>query len=215
MVPGYSDGMKLLCAALLILAFPAGAAEPAGCGTLCGNWRLDTTASTAVAPAVDGALRTYSEPRAKRAQRTQRYDDGSPQSTAEQIDDAMERSLGPIFDRPDRADLRTELMSLLSPPVLLNLDARGTDLLIQGDNQLARKLSAGTPRTRVNANGTATILATWKKSDRLTITERYDRKRRYYETYALQPADGSLLVTREVQRPGLKTLRIQAVYRRA
>ena len=107
------------------------------------------------------------------------------------------------------------LMALLEPPSRLNLNARGGDVLIQGDDQPARKLTAGTPRSRVNTNGTSTILATWKNSSRLTITERYDRKRQYYEIYTLQPADGSLLVTREVQRPGLKPLRLQAVYRRS
>jgi hypothetical protein len=205
--------MKRLLAALLIVALPAGAAQPDGCGTLCGSWKLDTASSAAVAPAVDAALRSYSDPRGRRVPRSQRSRDGNPESTIDQIDAAMEHSIGPIMDRPVRADLRAELMSLLSPPTQLNVDSRGSDLLIKADSQTARKLSPGTPKSRVNAEGTARILATWK-SQRLTISERYDRKRRYNETYAFQAADGTLIVTREVQRPGMKTLRLQAVYRR-
>jgi hypothetical protein len=207
--------MKRLLAALLIVTLPAGAASTPGCGKLCGNWQLDSVASAAVAPAVDAALKSYSDPRARRLPRSQRSREGLPEDTIDQIDAAMERSLGPILDRPVRADLRSELVSLLEPPAKLLLDARGTDLVIQEDSQLARRLTPGTPRARVTTDGTATILATWKKSDRLTISERYDRKRRYYEIYTLQAADGSLLVTREVQRPGLKPLRLQAVYRRS
>lgn len=199
---------------MLLVALPAGAAPPPGCGKLCGNWQLDSLATTAVAPAVDAALKSYKDPRARRQPRSQRSREGLPEDTIDQIDNAMERSLGPILDRPVRDDLRSELLSLLEPPARLMLDARGTDLVIQEDSQLARRLTPGTPRARVTIDGTSTILASWKKTDRLTISERYDRKRRYYEIYALQAADGTLLVTREVQRPGLKPLRIQAVYRR-
>ena len=206
--------MKPLLAALLIVALPAGAASPSGCGTLCGSWRLDTTVTAAVAPVVDAALVSYSDPRGRRPVRSQRSRDGNLESATEQMDTAMQNSLGPIMDRPVRAELRSELMSLLTPPAQLNVEARGVDILIKGDGQLARKLSPGTPKSRVNAEGTATILATWK-SDRLAITERYDRRRRYNETYALQAADGSLLVTREVERPGMKPLRVQAVYHRS
>jgi hypothetical protein len=206
--------MKPLLAVLMLVAFPAVAVQPATCGSLCGNWRLDTTISAAVAPAVDAALRSYSDPRVRRPARSQRSREGHLETTVEQIDAALENSLGPMIDRPVRADLRAELMSLLTPPAQLSMEARAADILIKGDGQLTRKLSPGTEKTRVNAEGSATILATWK-SNRLTITERYDRKRRYNETYVLQSADDSLLVTREVQRPGMKPLRIQAVYRRA
>jgi hypothetical protein len=206
--------MKQLLAVLMFVAFPAVAAQPAGCGSLCGNWRLDTTISAAVAPAVDAALRSYSDPRIRRPTRSQRSREGNLETTVEQIDAAMENSLGPMIDRPIRADLRAELMSLLTPPAQLSLESRGAEISIKGDGQLTRKISPGTEKTRVNAEGSATILATWKSS-RLTITERYDRKRRYNETYVLQAADGTLVVTREVQRPGMKSLRIQAVYRRA
>ena len=58
----------------------------------------------------------------------------------------MERSLGPILDRPVRDDLRSELLSLLEPPARLSLDARGTDLVIQDDEQLARRLTPERPR---------------------------------------------------------------------
>ncbi len=207
--------MRVLAPVLLLLTLPAWAATPAtGCGNLCGRWQLDTTLSVAAAPVVDAALSSYSDPRARRVPRAVRGREGPQiETTADKIQDAEERSLGPIHDRPLRGELRTELMSLLDAPAQLNLDARGSDILIQGDNQATRRLSPGTPKARVNAIGLAKIKTTWK-SDRLTITESYDKKRKYSETYAIQGADGTLLVIREVQRPGLKALKIQSVYRR-
>lgn len=206
--------MKLLLAVLLIATIPAGAAQQSGCGLLCGKWELDPSASSAVEATVETALSTYSDPRVRKTPRSLRSRAGLPEDTVDQISKEMEHSLGPIKDRPERADMRSELMSLLTPPALLNLDARGAEILIQGDSQIARRLSPGSPRTRVSTIGTSTILAKWR-SGRLTISERHDRRRQYNETYTLRPADGALLVTREVQRPGLKTLRLQAVYRRA
>ncbi|MEO6078486.1 MAG: hypothetical protein ABIQ86_01725 [Steroidobacteraceae bacterium] len=197
--------MKLL-AALLVVALPAAAVSPSGCASLCGNWQLDTSQSAAVVPAVDAALQSYRDPRAK-------YRRGSRNDTLDRMNAELEHSLGPMQDRPQRNELRAELLTLLGAPVQLKLDARGSDIVIQGDNQIARRISAGTPKARVDANGTAKINAAWN-SDRLTVTERYDRKRRYTETYALQSGRATLLVTREVQRPGMKALRIQSVYRR-
>jgi antitoxin (DNA-binding transcriptional repressor) of toxin-antitoxin stability system len=204
--------MKRLLAALLI-TLPAWAAAPTGCGSLCGNWQLDTSLSAAVAPAVETALSAYSEPRGRKPPRSARNREGFPETTVDQIDSAMEHSLGPVFDRPGRAELRTELMAALTPPTRLNLDARGKDILIQGDGDPVRRLTPGTPKARVNANGTAEIMTNWK-SERLTIAERYDKKNQYAESYALQTT-GTLLVTREIKRPGLKPLKLQAIYRRS
>lgn len=197
---------RLLAALLLAIASPAAMAEVSGCASLCGRWQLDAAQSTAVAPAVDAALDSYTDPRAKHLRK------GKANDPVDQIRVDMERSLGPIHDRPQRDDLRSELLTLLGAPPQLNLDARGSDIVIQG-GELTRRLSPGTPRARVDAIGTAKISASWK-SGRLTVTERYDRKRIYSETYA-QRDDGALLVTREVKRPGLKQLRIVSVYRRS
>jgi hypothetical protein len=199
--------------AVLAITLPAWAAEPAGCGSLCGSWQLDTALTTAVAPAVETALEGYSEPRGRKPPRSARSREGFPETAVDQIDSAMEHSLGPVFDRPGRAELRTELMSALTPPTRLNLDARGKDILIRSDGDPVRRLTPGTPKARVNANGTAEILTNWK-SERLTISERFDRKHQYAESYALQAA-GTLLVTREIKRPGLKALKLQAIYRRS
>jgi hypothetical protein len=207
--------MRIVASALLLLALPAWTATPAtGCGNLCGRWQLDTTLSVPAAPAIDAALSTYKDPRARRVPRAVRGREGPQiETNADRIQDTDEWSLGPIHDRPQRGELRTELISLLNVPAQLSLDAKGTDILIQGDSQAARRLSPGTPKARVNSIGLAKINASWK-SNRLTITERYDKKRTYSETYVLQGTDGTLIVTREVQRPGLKALKIQSVYRR-
>lgn len=210
--PGYIGPMKRLLAALVVLALPAWASAPTGCARLCGQWLLDAAQSAAVEPAVDAALKSYEDPRPRRGPRI--HSDGTVSGdTRDQLEADMERSIGPIHNRPFRDELRDELLAVLATPSRLNLDARGGEILIAGENQPARRLSPGTPKARVNAQGLAKINATLK-ADRLTITEQYDRKRRYTETYLLQDG-GTLLVTREVQRPGMKALRIQSVYRRS
>jgi hypothetical protein len=201
--------MKRLLAALLVTALPAWSASSApGCGNLCGRWQLEAPRSDAAAPALDAALAKYSEPRDKRSRSRPQQD------AASQIEAEMEHSLGPIHDRLGRTDLRAELLTLLTAPQLLVVDSRGTDIVIRGDGNPERKFSPGVPRARVDAVGTAKINSSLK-ADRLLVTEVYDRKRKYSETYVLQRADGTLLVTREVQRPGMKPLRIRTVYRRA
>ncbi len=201
--------MKRLLATLLVMALPAWSATPAtGCGDLCGRWQLEPPSSDAVMPALDAALAKYSEPRDRRYRKRPDTD------AASEIKDEMERSLGPIHDRPGRTDLRAELLALLTAPQLLVVDSKGSDIILRGDSNPERKLSPGVPRARVDAIGTAKISSSLSAS-RLQVTETYDRKHKYSETYLLQRADGSLLVTREVQRPGIKPLRLRSVYRRA
>jgi hypothetical protein len=205
---GYSCGMKRLLAALLVTALPAWGAAPTGCATLCGSWQLDTTLSAAVEPVLDAALAEYKQPREKRIP-TAKADD-----MVGQIEEEMERSLGPIRNRPGRDVLRDELLQRLTVPRQLNLDGRGEGLAIQGDGTLSRRIAPGTPHSRVDSNGTAKIHSSWK-SGALVISEKYSRRNSYTETYALQRSDATLLVTREVRRPGMKILRIRSVYRRA
>jgi hypothetical protein len=201
--------MKRLLAALLVTALPAWSATTTqGCGSLCGRWQIDQSHSDAPFAAVESALAKYSEPRDKRARMRVEND------AVSQIEAEMEHSIGPIHDRLGRNDLRVELLTLLTAPQLLVVDSKGTDILIRGDGNPERRFSPGVPRARVDSVGTAKINSSWK-SERLLLTEVYDRKRKYSESYVLQRADGTLLVTREVQRPGMKPLRIRTVYRRA
>ena len=200
--------MRILAAAFLALTLPAWAATPApSCGNLCGSWELDAGRSESATTTLDTALLEYSEPRARRSR------DASPSDTVGQIEADMERSLGPIHDRLGRAELRAELLPMLTAPQRLVLDGAGRDILIRGDNLPVRRLSPGVPHSRVDVAGTARIRCGWDAGN-LKVSERYDSKRTFSETYLLQRADGSLLVMREVKRPGLKLLRLRAVYRR-
>jgi hypothetical protein len=198
----------LLTLSLLITPVAVMAAAPtSGCARLCGQWVLDAAHSDAPEAVLDTALATYKEPRARRERGP--AGDGP---VGDVIAD-MERSIGPIFDRPRRADLRSELLTVVTAPATLEFDRRGAEILIRAPARGERRLSVGTPHARVDAIGTARISSSWK-SGALVVRERYDRKRGYAETYTLQ-RDGSLLVTREVERPGLKTLRLRALYQRA
>jgi hypothetical protein len=199
--------MKRLLAALLLATLPAWGATPSGCATLCGSWQLDTVLSAAVEPVVDAALAEYRPPRAKR------IPNASQDDMIGRIEEEMERSLGPIHNRPGRADLRGELLQRLEVPQKLSLEGRGDGLSIQGDGTLSRRITPGTPHARVDSNGTAKIRSSWK-SAALVITEKYGRSNSYTETYAVQRSDDTLLVTREVRRPGMKILKIRSVYRR-
>jgi hypothetical protein len=200
--------MRIAAAAFLLLSLSAWSAAPApACAALCGQWQLDASRSDAIAPALDAALAGYKDPRPRR-------DKDRGNDTIGEIEAEAERSLGPIHDRLGRDDLRAELQHLLAAPQMLRLDARHSEILILGDSNPERRLTPGEPHARVDAIGTATIKVGWK-SGQLQVTEVYDRKRAYSETYALQRADGSLLVTREVRRPGMKAVRLRSVYRRS
>lgn len=199
--------MRMLLA-LLLLAVPALAAEPRGCGPLCGDWVLDAGASDPAEAALDAALAQYKEPRARRPSRVFSDDPGA-QMAAE-----MEQSLGPIRDRPQGADLRGELLPLVVPPRTLRIAAQGSDVVLRGDAPGERRLRPGEPHSRVDAQGTARIECQWQ-SGVLRISERYERRRRSEESYQLRQKDGVLVVTRELRRPGLPALRVRAVYHRA
>lgn len=113
---------------------------------------------------------------------------------------------------PRREQLREELAPWMIPAEKLVLDQEGKDILIRAEGRPVRRFEARKSHVRVDAQGTARIRTDWK-SDALVITESYDRARNHSQTYDLQK-DGTLRVTLEVERPGLKRLRIRTVYRR-
>ncbi len=199
--------MRALVAVLLLASAPAWPAQvPAGCGTLCGSWQLDAAHSDPAEATLDQALAGYRDPRPKR---TRHGGSGDPLAD---IEAGAIDALGPIHDRPGRDMLRDDLLPLVRAPQALTLAADGKAILIRTGERSQRKLSPGEPHSRVDAEGTAKIRCTWQ-SGRLVVSEVYDRKRRYTETFELQRADGSLVVTREIERPGLKALRVRFVYR--
>jgi hypothetical protein len=124
----------------------------------------------------------------------------------------MERSIGPILDRPHGTDLRAELLPQVTPPPALSFSEDGNEILV-GAAGYTRRFTVGRPHARVDAAGTARIHVSWK-SGNLVISESYGHGRGSTETYALRRSDGALLVTREVRRPGLKALRLRAIYHR-
>jgi hypothetical protein len=92
------------------------------------------------------------------------------------------------------------------------LGEQGKQVLIRWGDNPERHLFPGEPHSRVDAQGTAKIRSEWKK-DSLTINESYGSKREQTETYALLP-DGTLQLTRVVERPEAKTMRLRSIYRR-
>lgn len=192
---------------MLLASAAAWSSQPVGCGTLCGSWQLDASRSDAAESTLDQALAGYRDPKPKRIRRG-----GSGGDPLADIEAGAIDALGPIHDRPERDLLRSDLLPLVRAPQALTLGAQGKDILIRSGERTQRKLSPGEPHSRVDAEGTAKIRCTWQ-AGRLVVSEIYDRKRRYVETFELQRADGSLVVTREIERPGLKVLRVRFVYR--
>jgi hypothetical protein len=111
------------------------------------------------------------------------------------------------------SELRQDLRALLLPPPSLTLAEQGGEIVIRVPAQPDRRFAADRPQSRTDAAGTAEIRATWRGDDSLQISESYDRRRKHTENYALQ-RDGTLVITREVERPGVKRLRARSVYRR-
>lgn len=124
------------------------------------------------------------------------------------VDTALEK-----FRQPDiKPQVRAQLLALMSPPTSLVLGEQGKQVLIRWGDSPDRRVFPGEPHSRVDAQGTAKVRGNWKK-DALVVNESYGSKREQTETYALLP-DGTLQLTRVVQRPEAKSMRLRSIYRR-
>jgi hypothetical protein len=179
-----------------------------GCGELCGNWKLDASASDALVPILDAAFQRYKVPRT-RARRSTNSRDIEAMSR-----DALDEALGPRLQRPDGIELRADLTKILTPPPALTFGTKAADILIAAGEHDTRRLTPGEPHARVDTEGTARIRCEWQQGQ-LVITEKYDHSRNSRETYSIQPRDGSLSIVRSIARPGLPVVTVRSVYRRA
>lgn len=198
---------NLLLAVLLTWGLPVAATTLPGCNPLCGRWQLDPAVSDPLEPALDAAFARFKEPRAKHM----------PEGRAGDIDSmsraADEAELGPIYERPLRADLREVLVRTLTPPGTLELSSAASDILVATDGRKPLRLTPGEPHARVDSEGTAKISVEWRK-EQLTVTERYDHRRQYSRNLALRRSDGAMVLTQQISRPGLPTLILHSIYRR-
>ena len=192
---------------LLLAALPVWASDaPSGCARLCGNWTLDATRSESADAAVDAALEKYKEPKAHKQAVMPLNPDQPLSATNTQV------YLGPIAGPPTKAEMRSRLLALLAPPASLTVAANGDEILIRPPGGPERHAFPGEPHSRIDAEGTATIHTQWEK-DTLVIDETY--RHGYWQTDSFAPlADGTLQLTRVVDRPGVSKLRLRAVYRR-
>jgi hypothetical protein len=115
--------------------------------------------------------------------------------------------------QPTGAQLQGELLLLLSPPASITLAESGKEILVRPSTGTERRFTPNRTGERTDALGTAEVRATWRSDDSLLISESYDRRRNQSESFALQ-RDGTLVVTREVERPGIVRLKVRLVYRR-
>jgi hypothetical protein len=142
--------------------------------------------------------------------------DGTQSDSAETaIEAAMQGYDEPDPDdrRPTGAQMRTDLRAVLGPPATLTLAEQGALIVIRAAGQAERRLAVDTTLTRTDEAGTAEVRASWRSDDSLQISDSHDRRRNHTENYALQ-RDGTLVITREVERPGVKRIRTRSVYRR-
>lgn len=200
---------RLLVATAMIVASLGGATVQAAnapvCGALCGKWQLDAARSDDPQAMLDAAMATFKEPRPRRQDRMPRTLEGD-------IGARVDESLGPINTRPFGSEVRRELDRLLKVPGQLVIELQGREFRVGGLTGSPRRMTPGESHARIDAEGTAEIRCNFNEG-RLQVTERYDRRRQYSETYAVQRSDGTLLVTREVRRQGLKPLILKSRYR--
>lgn len=186
--------------ALVLAALPAAAGAPPGCTWLCGTWVLDSALSDPAEPAVDAALKTYRERRPRSSPRHQPVPVAPEETPA--ADSAAESA---------RAALRAQLLAAVEPPASLDFGEQGEVILIRVAGGEQRRAYPGEPHSRVTAQGTTKISTDWKKDTLIVAEDNGGRSRS--ETYALLP-DGTLQLTRVVQRPDLGKLQLRAIYRR-
>jgi hypothetical protein len=125
-----------------------------------------------------------------------------------------ESRLDPALEKQKRAaGQREQLLAALAAPARVTLGEQGKQILLQFPDEPVRRLLVDRKHTRVDSRGTAEISSSWRSDNTLRITEKRGMRNLQAEEYALLP-DGTLAVTREVERPGLKRVRVRSVYRR-
>ena len=195
--------------ALLLAAAPGWAtASGINCTGLCDeSWQLDTAASDDPAKAIETAVLAYKEEKPKRPR-------GHTSDLASMYRAEDEASLGPLFLRPRREELRQELVRRLTIPPQLRLSVVHGDILVDESRGSPRRFTPGEPHARVDAQGTANIRANWS-GNKLVIREDYGRKISNRETYALDSHGLQLIVTRVLERPAMPDITLRSVYRRS
>jgi len=199
---------NLLLAVLLTCCLPAAAAATAqDCNPLCGLWHLEPESSDPLATALDAAFAKFKSPRPKRIDEGS---DGNIRSMARADDEAAQ---GPVYERPLADELREAVTRTLTPPRTLELSVAGKDILVSIDGRKPVRLTPGAPHSRTDSEGTAEIEVAWDQGQ-LTVSETYDRKRRYIRRLALRPSDGVMVLTQQIVRPGLPEVTMRSIYRR-
>jgi len=195
--------------ALLLASAPGWAtASGTNCTGLCDEaWQLDTAASDDPAKAIETAVLAYKEEKPKRPR-------GHSSDLASMYRAEDEASLGPLFLRPRRDELRQELIRRLTIPQQLRVSVVHGDILVDESRGSPRRFTPGEPHARVDAQGTANIRANWS-GNKLVIREDYGRKVSNRETYALDSHGLQLIVTRVLERPAMPDITLRSVYRRS
>ena len=144
--------MKPLAAIMLLLALTGlarAATTPPACASLCGDWRLDATASDKPEQLLDTAFLQFREPKARR-QSIPNTDNLEALRKA-----ADEDALGPILSRPRSRELREELELALRQPRSLIISGNAEDIRIAGDGSSSMGITPGEHSSRVDRYGTA------------------------------------------------------------
>ena len=194
---------------LLLLALTGlarAATTPPACASLCGDWRLDATASDKPEQLLDAAFLQFKEPKARR-QSIPNTDNLEALRKA-----ADEDALGPILSRPRSRELREELELALRQPRSLIISGNAEDIRIAGDGSSSMGITPGEHSSRVDRYGTARIESRWRGSQ-LAVREKYDRRNQQETTYSTG-SDGALRVTQVIARPGLPRITVRSVYRK-
>jgi len=198
---------NLVLAVLLTCSLPAAGATAPDCSPLCGLWHLEPEASDPLDTALNAAFAKFKAPRAKRIDEGS---DGNIKSMARADDEAAQ---GPVYERPLADELREAVSRTLTPPRTLELSFAGKDILVSIDGRKPVRLTPGAPHSRTDSEGTAEIEVAWAKGQ-LTVSESYDRKRKYIRRLALRSTDGVMVLTQQIVRPGLPEVIMHSIYRR-
>lgn len=198
---------NLLLAVLLTCSLPAAGAAAPDCSPLCGLWHLEPETSDPLDSALDAAFARFKAPRPKR------FEEGSPGNLKSMARADDEAAQGAVYDRPLAEELREAVTRTLTPPKTLELSFAGSDILVSLDGRKPVRLTPGAPHSRTDSEGTAEIEVDWTKGQ-LTVSETYDRKRKYIRRLALRNTDGVMVLTQQIIRPGLPEVTMHSFYRR-
>jgi len=188
---------------------------------LSGTWQLDRSASDDPDAAITKVMNA-AQTRLRRRLAHYGYGnepppgmgpEGGPDAPDYSFDTPGDRYGGPGLVGPDFRGLKARLREALVPPSALHLTVRDDVVSIGADQLPPRDYRLGETLSRIDDYGTAIITPTFVHEE-FMLKSNYTTRGQRLETYEVNPGNGALNVTEQLNDPTVGRIVLHSVYRR-